>query len=548
MGVRAIEDRHRSEGHVLRAIRGEQVLHDELRLFAIVLRLEEADRRTAFPVGEEVLVLAVVVVRDHRRGAGKDRLGRAVVLFELDDGRVGVVLLEVEDVADVRAPPCVDRLVGIADDAEIAVARRELADQPVLHAVRVLVFVDEHVGVLTAVVLEHPRMRSEEFRGEQQQVSEVERLGVGELALILRVEPRDLLLVEILRLARRGGRKQPGVLPLVDLPPDPARVVDLRIEALRLEHFLDHAQRVRIVVDHESATAREMADVPAQDPHADRVEGADRDVARDRTQELLDALLHLARGLVREGHGQDLVRRNPAHPDQIGDPRRQHARLAGARAGEHQQGPLGRLDGLALGGVQTREDALREIARRFGRGRSRRLRRLCFEEFVEVGVEVGVHGGSRGSARLGGKARSRRRDGRKVLDGEQRREGPIRPRVVRPGESGRNSGAFRRIRRFDRALFAAQRSGECCMRSVGRKSASTRPAIRTGKASLERAHAAERRLEQRIRRGLQMREHLVSQIRLRADEDRIDPRLDDADRGTPSTTNDPPSRASRCRR
>ena len=46
--------------------------------------------------------------------------GRAVVLLELDHARVGEVVLEVEDVADVRAAEAVDRLGVIADDREVA--------------------------------------------------------------------------------------------------------------------------------------------------------------------------------------------------------------------------------------------------------------------------------------------------------------------------------------------------------------------------------------------------------------------------------------------
>ena len=37
----------------------------------------------------------------------EDQLGRAVVALELDDGRVGIVALEVEDVADIGASPAV---------------------------------------------------------------------------------------------------------------------------------------------------------------------------------------------------------------------------------------------------------------------------------------------------------------------------------------------------------------------------------------------------------------------------------------------------------
>ena len=71
---------------------------------------------------------------------------RAVVLLEPHDVRVGEVLLEVEDVADVGAAPAVDRLVVVADDHQVAVPAAEQLHELVLRAVGVLVLVDEHVA------------------------------------------------------------------------------------------------------------------------------------------------------------------------------------------------------------------------------------------------------------------------------------------------------------------------------------------------------------------------------------------------------------------
>jgi hypothetical protein len=61
------------------------------------------------------------VVGDDRVGGHEDRRRRAVVLLELDDGRLRVVVLELEDVADVGATPRVDRLVVVAHHHEVAV-------------------------------------------------------------------------------------------------------------------------------------------------------------------------------------------------------------------------------------------------------------------------------------------------------------------------------------------------------------------------------------------------------------------------------------------
>jgi hypothetical protein len=102
----------------------------------------------------------------------------------------------------------------------------------------------------------------------------------------------------------------------------------------------------------------------AQDLDADRVERAEPRHALDRAaNERADALLHLARGLVGEGDGQDLTW--PLHAlcrQDVGDPRCQNPRLAGARASEHEDRPLCGLDRAALFRVQAIEIARQLMA------------------------------------------------------------------------------------------------------------------------------------------------------------------------------------------
>ena len=101
---------------------------DEVGLLELVAAAEVDDLRAALAVGPEPLVLAVAVLADDRGRRVEDDLRRAVVAFELDDLRLGEVLLEVEDVPQVGAAPLVDRLVRIADDAQVAVAARRGAE------------------------------------------------------------------------------------------------------------------------------------------------------------------------------------------------------------------------------------------------------------------------------------------------------------------------------------------------------------------------------------------------------------------------------------
>ena len=111
-------------------------------------------------------------------GGVEDELGGAVVLLELDDGRIGPVALEVEDVADVRPAPAVDRLVVVAHDAEVPVLRRERLDPQVLRPVGVLVLVDVEVAPALLVLGEDVGRLLEEADGLEQEVVEVERVGL----------------------------------------------------------------------------------------------------------------------------------------------------------------------------------------------------------------------------------------------------------------------------------------------------------------------------------------------------------------------------------
>src|SRR5699024_6090197 len=72
------------------------------------------------------------------------------------------------------------------------------------------------------------------------------------------------------------------------------------------------------------------------------------------------ALAHLLRRLVGEGDGGDALGGHAPGADQVGDLLHDHAGLAAARAGEHEQGAVVVEDGFALLGVETVHGGTRE--------------------------------------------------------------------------------------------------------------------------------------------------------------------------------------------
>ncbi len=300
-------------------------------------------------------------------GRVEDQLRGAVVLFQLDDGGVGVVGLEVEDVAQVRSAPAVDRLVVIADHRQVAVLLGEELDPQVLGTVGVLVLIDVQVAPALLVAREHRRRLPEEAHGLQQQVIEVEGVGGLETSVVARIGGGVAALEIATCLLVRLGRADHVVLPAADgrehgRGSQLAGTLQLQIT----QHLLDDAGLVVGVVDGEARVDADGGAVATQHARAECVEGAHGHAAALRTDQGEDALAHLGGGLVGEGHRQDLPRLHALHPHEVGDAMGQDTRLARAGAGEDQKWSLGGRDRAGLLGVEPLDDVCRERARILG--------------------------------------------------------------------------------------------------------------------------------------------------------------------------------------
>src|SRR3546814_20970039 len=103
------------------------------------------------------------MIRRPPRSTRTDTLFPYTTLFrsalQADHLGAGEIVLEAQDVADFAATPAVDRLIVIADAAEVLVALRQEPQPEVLRHVGVLVLVDQAVAPAPAVVRQPPRLR-----------------------------------------------------------------------------------------------------------------------------------------------------------------------------------------------------------------------------------------------------------------------------------------------------------------------------------------------------------------------------------------------------
>ena len=94
---------------------------NEGRFLSFVIGLPNLHQVPLGIVGEQVLLDALAVYGDKILGGVQDIRRRPVILVQSDGLGLRVVTLEAEDVADVRATPGVDRLVGVAHHADVLV-------------------------------------------------------------------------------------------------------------------------------------------------------------------------------------------------------------------------------------------------------------------------------------------------------------------------------------------------------------------------------------------------------------------------------------------
>jgi len=120
-----VEDGDVVEGEALLLGQPVDLADDRQRLLLLVVDLPQHHLFAGAGVGPELLFGALRDPLDDGVGGVEDVLGGAIVLLQLHDRGLGEVALEAQDVADVGAAEAVDRLVVVADDAEVAVLLRE---------------------------------------------------------------------------------------------------------------------------------------------------------------------------------------------------------------------------------------------------------------------------------------------------------------------------------------------------------------------------------------------------------------------------------------
>jgi len=230
-------------------------------------------------------------------------------------------------------------------------------DQLVLGEVGVLELVDQDVLVAALVLGGHIRVLLEEQHRLHQQIVKVHGVAAPQDLLVGEVDAADDLAEVGVHPVGVDLRRQQFVLGGGDAVQQAARGEALDVDVELGGGLLDGSELVARVEDHVVLGVGGVLRLDAQDARAQGMERAQRQAAQFLPAEHpLDALLHLPRGLVGEGHGHDPEGGDAHGLHQVSDTVGQDARLAAARPGQDQVRACPGDDGVALLGIESLQE------------------------------------------------------------------------------------------------------------------------------------------------------------------------------------------------
>jgi hypothetical protein len=221
----------------------------------------------------------------------------------LDDLGAGEVALEAQDVVHLGAAPAVDRLVVVADAADVLPLLGQQPQPQVLGDVGVLVLVDQQIAEPVVVLGQHVRLAGEDGDVVQQQVAEVAGVQHPQAFLVETIKGLAALVGEVRAFGGRQAVGRPAaVLPLVDQAGQHLGRPTLGVDVLGFQQLLEQPLLIVVVEDGVVRLQPDQLGMAAQDLGGHRVEGAQPAQALGLgADDVGDPLAHLARGLVGEG-------------------------------------------------------------------------------------------------------------------------------------------------------------------------------------------------------------------------------------------------------
>ena len=176
-------------------------------LIAVPMRAQ-GELLAVLTLGPERLAETALVLGNKSRGGTQDLRRRTIVALEPDHLGAGEILLEAQYVVDLGPAPAIDRLVVVADTANVLVSLGQQSQPQILSNIGVLILIDQHVFEPALILLQHIGVHLENMQNLEQQIAEVDGIHHSEPGLIFGVEFRTPAIGESMRFAGRHPGRQ----------------------------------------------------------------------------------------------------------------------------------------------------------------------------------------------------------------------------------------------------------------------------------------------------------------------------------------------------
>ena len=257
--------------------------------------------------------------------------GGTIVFLKADDLRPRKITFELQDVAHLGAAPAIDRLVIIADTAQITIRAGQQPQPQILRDIGVLILIHHDVRDAAVIFAQHIGMRLEDCQHVQKQIAEIHRVQSQKAGLIGGVKLSKTAVCKITGLGRPHlVGHQSAILPALDHPAEKPHRPPFGVDVIGLHQLFEDTVLIVDIENGEVAAKADKISMAAQHPRGQGMEGAKPDLFRHRADHAGDTHFHLARRLVGEGHSQDVPGFRGAGGDKLGKPRGQDPGLAGA--------------------------------------------------------------------------------------------------------------------------------------------------------------------------------------------------------------------------
>ncbi len=122
---------------------------------------------------------------DQSGGGGQNVGGGTIVALQPYHFGVGKIFFKTQDVFDFGAAPRINRLVVIADAAQVAIFLAKQAQKQILGDVGVLILIDHDVSETFLILVQNFGIRHQDAQRIEQDVAEVDAIEFEQTGLIL---------------------------------------------------------------------------------------------------------------------------------------------------------------------------------------------------------------------------------------------------------------------------------------------------------------------------------------------------------------------------